>query len=220
MTRGWRLSRIALGAAAALALCGFTAAGASAKNLLHLQTGGTDLAPGAPITASGTSFTLVTGGGTVSCSNDVLSGPLQTNGSATDGIGIEEASFTGEGEFGTCSSTYPPPLDEALVRAELLPWQLNLNGKGAAQVKSQVQVKVKPLNPPEPHGAVSCVYISKKMKTTFATNGEPITLNFKGIKFSLVANSGPECSRKGRPLLTASFALTSEGEPVTATIQQ
>lgn len=223
--------RIMLGSACAL-LCAAVGAGSAnaapkPKPVLHLEAAGVALAPGAPMTLSGTSFTITTGAGTVSCDEDELSGSMTTNLSKKDLVTFESGLFSGEGEEGSCESSYHSPRDEAVVVPELLPWELHMNSKGAAEIKAPptelkggIEVRLKPLHPPPPpHESVACLYNSAKFKTKFATDGEPVVLTFADIEFHVTADSAPNCGKESpRPKVSASFALTSEGQPVTATV--
>jgi hypothetical protein len=196
------------------------------KPVLHLEAGGTALAPGAPVSAFGTNFTLSTAVGTISCSADELNGSVTTNLTKKDLVSLEAGSFTGEGEEGQCESTYPEPLREATVVAELLPWELHMNSKGAAEIKAKSKVlkggvllRIKALHPPEGEGAHECLYNSAKLKTKFATNGEPVVLTFSEVSFHVFSpESAEHCGKSKGPInLSMSLALSSEGKPVTAT---
>ena len=222
-----RAGRIAIALAGALlcAAAGAGSASAKAKPVLHLEAGGTALAPGAPIRATGSSFTLESGDGTVTCTDNLLLGSMTTNLAKKDLVTLEAGLFAGE-EEGSCSSTYVAPENEAVVIPELMPWELRMSSKGKAEIKSTspkfkggVELRLKPLNPPEGHGDVACLYDSGKLKTKFATNGEPVVLTFTAIKFALAANSGNQCTKRGiSPVVSATLALSSGGEPVTATV--
>jgi hypothetical protein len=218
---------LAMAGASLCAAAGAASASAKAQPVLHLEAGGTALAPGAPVTVSGTSFTITTEAGKVSCTEDELDGSMTTNLSKKDLVSIESGLFSGEGPEGSCSSNYNAPLNEAVVVPELLPWELRLNSKGAAELKAPptelkggILLRLKPLNPPPPpHGAVACLYNSAKVKTKFATNGEPVVLSFSKITFHVTADSAPNCGKGNpKPVVSASFALSSEGQPVTATV--
>jgi hypothetical protein len=226
-----RMSRIVLGAACTLVCAAAGAAGATAapkpKPVLHLEAGGVALAPGAPLTLSGTSFKIVSGAGTVNCDLDELSGSMTTNLTKKDLVTFESGLFGGEGEEGSCQSNYASPRNEAVVLPEVLPWELHLSSKGAAELKAPptelkggIEVRLKPLHPPPPpHGSVSCLYNSAKFKTTFGIDGEPVVLTFTNIEFHVTADSAGNCGKESpRPKVSATFALTSEGQPVTATV--
>ncbi len=218
---------LALVAASLCSAAGAASASAGAKPVLHLEAGGTALAPGAPITVSGTSFTLATSAGKVSCTDDELDGSMTTNLSKKDLVTLESGLFSGEGEGGSCTSTYASPRDEVTVVPELLPWELRLDSKGAAELKAPptklkggILLRLEPLNPPSgSHGAIACLYNSAKVKASFATDGQPVVVSFANVTFHEAADSAPNCG-KGNPKPTASgtFELSSEGLPVTATL--
>jgi hypothetical protein len=216
-----RSFRFMMGVACVL-LCAATGAAnagaAKPKPVLHLEAGGKALAPGAPVTVKGTSFTMESPSGDVSCDVDEFAGSMTTNLGKKDLVTLESGGFGGEGEEGTCSSTFGSPFEHPIVAAEMLPYELRLSSKGEAEVKSNnegILLRLRPVHIQSGHGQQSCFYPSGKLKTKFATNGEPLVLNFTGVKFHTGPDSEMGCGDHGT-IVNMSVALSSEGEPVTA----
>lgn len=189
-----------------------TKARASAKTVLIGKTAnGLPLAKDAEIKATSTNLTFVTSAGNLECSNNVLTGTLETNEAATDKGKITEEQSTGEEAEGDCKTS--TGLGRAKIEAKGFPWPTEFTTKGANTIKGTKKVTFKSTFPEA--GNVECTYESAKLASTFVPGeaGErvPAEITTSNQVFKLSKKgSNAACPKEGE--LSGTFTATSGGE--------
>ncbi len=190
----------------AVAPCAF--AGATS---LTLRTAKGPLANGAPLAATSSNAVLATNVGRVECEESAYIGSLQNNAGTTDRAQVTSAFFSGDYEnmLGACKSTSAGPVVSEAAR---LPWMLEFSVKQSALLSGSVQLRV---SFPDTMPEVSCLYEGRKQIASFRT-GTQMALEFKDA--AAILREGPPENCPADAALTATFAVSSEGEPVEAVL--
>ncbi len=207
--------RIGGAAMLVIALGSFGMADAALANApLSLDANGERLEAGAPLAATSTQFVLSAGAGKVTCTGVTLTGVVVKNGQTSTDI----AELTAGGG-GSCTSTMAPPLNEAVLKISVFPWNETFSQKGVTTLRSvagekePVLFEIVPMEIPHgPHPALACKLSTTKLTgTTSPPNGEQLTASFSQ-KLRVYANSSRECGRHGA--ISATFTFSSGEFPL------
>ena len=207
-----RISPLLLTLFAIVAISAIIVAGASAakeKTVLKLSTAKGQLAPGAKVKDFSSNLITETAAGNLECEESTIGWELTKNaakkaeGTATEDI--ESGNYEGLG----CKTS----LGAAKITASGFPWPIKLSEKGTGEIKGSKKVAFTAdfLT----HGDITCTLEAAKVKFTFNTSG-PVTLTVTKQKFKAAKHSNALCPKEG--LLSGSFNMTSEGEPVEASL--
>jgi len=210
-----RMSIMALGLLAALAMGATLASSASAMTYLTLRTAGGALAVGSSLTATSSNLVLATGAGNVECSSTEMSGKLTLNGKVIDSGTLEGWSSNGEEEGGGCHSTtsFGPAAVEVLYAP--FPITFKLSGKGTIKATGGDLTKFRLNlffynNIP----SLQCTYEAEKIAYTLTPGGfgQPVALAPKVSeqKFKLHRPANASCSAVVK--MSGNFAMSSGGE--------
>ena len=179
---------------------------------LVLKTSGGPLAANAPVEFQSSNFVIESQSGNIECDQTTLAGELPKNGGSTDKLQLASATATGDfepspgvGGPGYCKTSAFGP---ALLAAKVLPWSLELNDRGVAEIKfASIDVGFFPTAPEE-----GCTVLVKGLKGTFAVGG-PVTVT---VNSSWRGGGAAGCPGAGT--LRGAFTMTSNGEPVDSDI--
>jgi hypothetical protein len=174
---------------------GVSAANASATGKVGIRANGAPLANGSPLLWTSTNFKIVFKAlgkvTTDSCENTTVAGTLTKNRAVTDLGTISESVFEGCDTTGTFSGGFA------------------FRDSGKAELKGVVL-----------HYS-DCELKKAAMQGTFPFNsaepGEPLVVTMPAQKFRVEANSGKQCGTSGT--MTATFTITSAGEPTLALVE-
>ena len=133
---------------------------------LVLKTSSGPLAANAPVEFQSSNFVIESQSGNIECDQTTLAGELPKNGGSTDKLQLASATATGDfepspgvGGPGYCKTSAFGP---ALLAAKVLPWSLELNDRGEAEIKlASIDVGFFPTAPEE-----GCTVFVKGLKAT------------------------------------------------------
>ncbi len=210
-----RLSIMALGLLAALAIGATLASGASAMTYLDLRTAGGVLAAGSSLTATSSNLVLATGAGNVECSSTEMNGKLTLNAKAIDAGTLEGWSSKGEEGGGGCHTTtsFGPAAVE--VRYAPFPITFKLSGKGTIKATGGDLTTFRlSLFFYDNIPSFACYYEGAKIAYTLTPGGvgHPVALTpaVSEQKFKLGKPANSNCPKEVK--MSASFAMSSGGE--------
>jgi hypothetical protein len=206
-----RIALIVVTMAASVAVVPAAAARPPRSFVLETATGA--LAPGSAIEMSSSDFVFEDGlGHREECSSAVLRGTLESNDEAVVNVRFESASLESPGApHNDCTTNAPLPIVTSIhMEALALPWTLTLDWRKTPTLAGSAGVVFGVRTPPE-----GCGWKAKKL---VAELGGPLSLSMPGPEERLtLVDPGPFCAFGGhrKALVTANWALASEGEPIT-----
>jgi Carboxypeptidase regulatory-like domain/Putative Ig domain len=170
------------------------------------------LADGAPILATSDHAVFATdGGANVECEGAAFTGEVVANQAKEGILAITDAAFSGDYENVAGACRYSAG-GYALLETAGFPWKLELLPKKGVVLTGKIQLR---FTFPETSPQVSCLYEAGKEVAPIHIGG-PLVLDFDGA--SAARTEGPDASCPSTVSLTASFAVTSEGEVVEADV--
>ncbi len=202
-----RISIMGLCLVSLLAFSAAAAGSASAKTVLIAKTAKGKLAPGATLTAFSSNLVFVTSAGNLECSENTLTGTLETNESAKDKGKVTKEASKGKEAGGLCKTSAFGPTE---IAASGFPWPVEFNTKGITKIKGTKKVTFTSTFPDA--GNAKCVFEAAKVESKFNTNGPVKITTTKQVFKRAKKGSAEICPEKGE--LSGEFNLTSNGEVV------
>ncbi len=216
MQRGMRITWTMLIAAGALAAAVVAPASSLAGGALKLETSGTGLVGGAPISLASSNVTITNAFWSLACSEVSMNGVLAQNrkGKGNSVQITEGGAFGGGGNEGLCASG---PEFVAKFEPEQTP-ELTLNTKGKALLHYTRLRLVPEANIEKVENKQeACVISALTLRGTFpvTTTPQPLAVTFTSSKMKLDAK-GPECGvgLEGKPHFSGTLTATSRGSTV------
>lgn len=203
------LALFAIVAISAISVAG--ASGAKEKTVLKLSTSKGALAPGAKVKDFSSNLITETAAGNLECEESTIGWELSKNeakkdeGSATEDI--EAGTYEGLG----CKTS----LGAAKITASGFAWPIKLSDKGTGEIKGSKKVVFTSEFVGGEAKGFTCTLEAAKVKFTFNTTG-PVKLTVTKQKFKAAKHSNAVCPKEGH--LSGEFNMTSEGEPVEASL--
>jgi hypothetical protein len=175
---------------------------------LVLKTAKGALPAGAPLEAFSSNLVAETEEGNVECEENVLSGTLENNDSATDTAAISAAVSTGNFESipDACKTS---GLGPALVQWSSFPWSAAFTSKGKFAISAHA-IELTVRFPAA--GEVTCTFVAPQLAGINTTSGPSAFTLEKAVLKAVNEKTGGPCPAEGR--LTGTFNLVSKGEPV------
>ncbi len=188
---------------------GAMASSASAKTVLTLKTKKGALTSGSEVKAFSSNLVFKTAAGNLECSENTLTGALETNGAAKDKGKVTTETSKGKEAGGLCKTSAFGPAE---IVSSGFPWKIEFTTKGVVKLKGTKKVTFTSTFPGA--GNAKCIFESSKVESKFNTSG-PVTITTSKQVFKRAKKGSAEiCPEKGE--LSGEFNVTSGGETVEA----
>jgi hypothetical protein len=208
-----RISIMGLCLVGVLVFAAMAASAASAKTVLVAKTAKGPLQKGATLTAFSSNLIFVTSAGNLECSENTLTGTLESNEAAKDKGKVTTEVSKGKEAGGLCKTSAFGPTE---IESSGFPWPVEFTTKGITKIKGTKKIIFTSTFPKA--GDAKCTFEASKVESKFNTSG-PVTIKTTKQIFKRSKKGSAEiCPEKGE--LSGEFSLTSGGEVVESELRR